>query len=108
MGFTNPILNIAIYNKNDTDQNNMIGESEFVNFVHDHDAIVKNLEIKSLDYKQMFEEIDVDRSGAITPQEFNKYLYKHPDIKETEKEVVGKIKTCFKLDCLEKISLEGF
>ena len=107
MGFINPVLNIAIYNKNDTDHDHKISESEFVNFVHDHDSIVKNLESKSSNYIKMFEEIDVDKSGSITPLEFNEYLTKHPDIKDTDKEIVRKIKTGFKLDANKRITLEG-
>ena len=58
MGFTNPILNIAIYNKHDKDHDHMISEKEFVDFVHDHDAIVKSLESNSSSYDKMFNEID--------------------------------------------------
>ena len=49
----------------------------------------------------------MDKSGSITPAEFNSYLSKHPDFKDIDKEVVRKIKTSFKLDADKKITLEG-
>lgn len=61
MGFTDPLLNIAIYHNHDTDRDQVISESEFVNFVHDHDAIVKNLESNSSQYNEIFKEIDIDK-----------------------------------------------
>ena len=104
MGFINKNLNIAIYNAQDDDHDHKISETEFVEFVHDHEAIVKNLEAKSSEYNTMFNEIDVNKNGSITPEELKTYLSsKHPENKGIDR----LIQRSFKLDADKKITVEG-
>ena len=104
MGFTNRNLNIAIYNAQDDDNDHKIQENEFIEFVKDHDAIVKNLESKSSQYNTMFNEIDVNKNGSITPEELKTYMSaKHPESKGIDRVIVRS----FKLDSDKKITLEG-
>jgi len=104
MGFTNTNLNNAIYNAHDSDHDHKISESEFVNFVHDHDTIVKNLASQSSQYIKMFNEIDKNKSGSITIEEFQAYMnVSHPDNKGVDKT----IQKSFKWDADKTITLEG-
>ena len=104
MGFTNTNLNNAIYNAQDSDNDHKISESEFVNFVHDHDMIVKNLTSKSSQYNTMFNDIDKNKNGSITIEEFQAYMnVNHPDNKGLDKT----IQRSFKWDADKKITLEG-
>jgi Ca2+-binding EF-hand superfamily protein len=104
MGFTNRNLNIAIYNAQDDDNDHKIQEDEFIEFVKDHDAIVKNLESKSSQYNTMFNEIDVNKNGSITPEELKTYMStKHPESKGIDRVIARS----FKLDSDKKITLEG-
>ena len=104
MGFANTNLNMAIFNAQDDNNDRKISETEFVEFVHDHDTIVKNLENKSSEYNKMFDTIDANKNGSITPEEFKAYMNTaHPDNKGVDKT----IERSFKWDADKKITREG-
>ncbi len=104
MGFANTNLNIAIFNAQDDNNDRKISENEFVEFVHDHDTIVKNLANKSSEYNTMFDAIDANKNGSITPEEFKAYMKTaHPDNKGVDKT----IERSFKWDSDKKITREG-
>ena len=75
-----------------------------MNFVHAHDAIVKNLETSSNQYNMAFKEIDKNNNGYVTPDEVKAYwAAKHPDQQGLEKTITRS----FKLDADKQISMEG-